>query len=551
VTVSDKLPAGLTATAMAGTGWTCSLGTLRCTRGDALGAGSSYPPITLMVKVAWNAPSIGYNTATVSGGGESNTSNDTAKDATPIPLVVGSGGTINLATGLNCYNQLITSNGTSDCHWAVKGNPAQAVEAGSADWNSGWLSDGANSDWIAINANQTSNGPAPYSFKLSFDLSGSDLSSVSLSGLWTIDDTGTLSLNGNQIASLDASTSPWRSLHSFLVPAGSPFFKQGLNTLTITMTWNDNNHEGVRLEGTVRSYATPQPDLTISKTHTGEFTQGQVGATYTLGVSNVGTLPSSGTVTVTDNLPTRLGTATAMAGAGWTCSLGTLSCTRGDALGAGSSYPPITLTIKVGANAPTIVTNTATVSGGGESYKGNDTAGDRTMIALVVGSGGTINLATGLNCFNQLITTNGTSDCHWTVKGNRAQVVEPGGADWYSGWLSNGPHSNWIAINANQTSNGPPPYGFTLTFDLSGSNLSTVSLSGLWTIDYAGTLKLNGNWIAELYARTSPWTSLHSFSVPAGSPFFKQGLNILTITMTRNDNVNDGVRLEGVLMTTR
>ena len=44
-------------------------------------------------------------------------------------------------------------------------------------------------------------------------------------------------------------------------------------------------------------------DLTMTKTHTGAFTQGQTGATYTLTVSNGGTGPTSGAVAVIDTLP--------------------------------------------------------------------------------------------------------------------------------------------------------------------------------------------------------------------------------------------------------
>ena len=77
-------------------------------------------------------------------------------------------------------------------------------------------------------------------------------------------------------------------------------------------------------------------DLAIVKTAHGQFTQGQAGATYAIVVSNAGGAPSSGTVSVTDVLPAGL-TATAMAGTGWTCALGTLTCTRSDALAAGGA----------------------------------------------------------------------------------------------------------------------------------------------------------------------------------------------------------------------
>jgi hypothetical protein len=125
-------------------------------------------------------------------------------------------------------------------------------------------------------------------------------------------------------------------------------------------------------------------DLTLSATHAGNFSQGQVGAVYTLTVSNVGGSASSGTVSVVDVLPAGL-TATAMGGTGWTCTVSTLSCTRGDALGAGASYPAISLTVNVASNAPSSVTNTATVSGGGEVNTANDSVSDVTLIAVADG----------------------------------------------------------------------------------------------------------------------------------------------------------------------
>src|SRR5271165_6762071 len=123
-------------------------------------------------------------------------------------------------------------------------------------------------------------------------------------------------------------------------------------------------------------YIVPAPDLTVAKSHTGSFTQGQTGATYTITVSNSGTGPSTAAVTVADTLPTGL-TATAISGAGWTCTLGTLSCTRSDVLTPGGNYP-LTVTVNVASNAPASVTNTATVSGGGEVNTANDTATDPT-----------------------------------------------------------------------------------------------------------------------------------------------------------------------------
>ena len=84
ITVNDALPTGLTAIDFSGVNWICTLSPLQCTRGDVLVAGTSFEPITLTVNVAANAASSVTNTATVSGGAEANTANDSASDVTQI-----------------------------------------------------------------------------------------------------------------------------------------------------------------------------------------------------------------------------------------------------------------------------------------------------------------------------------------------------------------------------------------------------------------------------------------------------------------------------------
>ncbi|WP_263385226.1 beta strand repeat-containing protein [Granulicella arctica] len=86
VSVVDTLPSGFSATALTGTGWTCTVSTITCTRSDALAASVSYPAITLTVSIASSDIGTYNNTVAVSGGGETNTSNDTATNPT---IVVG------------------------------------------------------------------------------------------------------------------------------------------------------------------------------------------------------------------------------------------------------------------------------------------------------------------------------------------------------------------------------------------------------------------------------------------------------------------------------
>jgi uncharacterized repeat protein (TIGR01451 family) len=84
VEVVDILPAGLTATAIGGDGWNCSLTSLRCTRADPLNSNTAYPPVVLTVMVASTASAVVVNSASVSGGGELNTGNNSFSDPTNI-----------------------------------------------------------------------------------------------------------------------------------------------------------------------------------------------------------------------------------------------------------------------------------------------------------------------------------------------------------------------------------------------------------------------------------------------------------------------------------
>jgi uncharacterized repeat protein (TIGR01451 family) len=123
------------------------------------------------------------------------------------------------------------------------------------------------------------------------------------------------------------------------------------------------------------------PDLSIAKTHVGNFARGQAGALYTITVSNAATTDptNAATVTVTDTLPAGL-TATGIHGTGWTCTQPGGPCTRSDVLGAGASYPALTLTVNVGTTASSPQVNMVSVAGGGDGTPANNSASDPTTI---------------------------------------------------------------------------------------------------------------------------------------------------------------------------
>ncbi|MBK7660968.1 MAG: DUF11 domain-containing protein [Betaproteobacteria bacterium] len=126
-------------------------------------------------------------------------------------------------------------------------------------------------------------------------------------------------------------------------------------------------------------------DLQLVKSHAGSFTVGTSG-TYSLVVGNaLGAAPTSGTITVTDTLPAGLTFVSAI-GTGWSClhAAGVVTCTSSAVIAAGAtSANPIALTVAVGPTAVPNVTNTASVSGGGEPAvnNGNNAAADYTIVS--------------------------------------------------------------------------------------------------------------------------------------------------------------------------
>ncbi|MBU7315157.1 putative Ig domain-containing protein [Paenibacillus oleatilyticus] len=333
VTVKDTLPAGLTAAQLGGTGWTCDTGTLVCTRTDALAAGASYPDITLKVNVVANAPASVTNTAEVSGGGDANAANNTASDPTNIiqlpDLTIEKSHTGNFKQGQTgaAYTIIVRNAGTGTTSGTVTVAdtlPVGMTVTGFA--GVGWACDAgmvtcSRSDALA---------------------SGDSYPPITL----------TVDVAANAAALLT-------------------------NKVNVSGGGDVNNANNTASDPTT---IIPVADLTIAKSHTGSFTQGQASAVYTITVTNSGQGTTDGSaVTVTDTLPAGL-TLKGLGGNGWSCDSGTLSCTRSDALAGGNAYPPLTVTVSVDQDAPAGVTNSAVVSGGGEIHTGNNSASDATAI---------------------------------------------------------------------------------------------------------------------------------------------------------------------------
>jgi len=106
------------------------------------------------------------------------------------------------------------------------------------------------------------------------------------------------------------------------------------------------------------------------------FVQGEQGAIYYIVVSSASAGPTSGPVTVTENPPTGESIISMAGGSVWTC--GASSCATSKSIAAGTSYPPIAVSVMVASNAASPLTNIATVSGGGSAL--SPSASDLTTV---------------------------------------------------------------------------------------------------------------------------------------------------------------------------
>jgi DNA/RNA endonuclease G (NUC1) len=222
----------------------------------------------------------------------------------------------------------------------------------------------SNLAWVLRSKVDAQTPPAPLNVGFS-PISGATNTSITITGT-NLDSTTNVTFNGTSASFTIVSPTQINAT----VPYGATSGHISVANLGGTLTTSSNF--------TVTGSA-PDIDLAVITTHAASFTQGDVGDSYTIIVTNMGTVAAVGTVTLADTLPAGL-SATAIGGTGWSADLGTLTCTRSDSLAGGASYPPITVTVNVSASAPASVTNTVTVSGGGDANPANNTVYDSIAI---------------------------------------------------------------------------------------------------------------------------------------------------------------------------
>ena len=124
------------------------------------------------------------------------------------------------------------------------------------------------------------------------------------------------------------------------------------------------------------------PELTISTAHVGtSFVQGQQGAQYVITVMNNAVTATTGTIAVSDILPTGL-TFVSGSGAGWNCSASghVVTCTDATAPIPASTTSSITLSVNVAGNSPFTESNSASVACTCTEIKINNNTSNTDMV---------------------------------------------------------------------------------------------------------------------------------------------------------------------------
>jgi uncharacterized repeat protein (TIGR01451 family) len=362
--VVDTVPSAFTLTAASGgsgTGWACSKSgqTVTCDRNDALPGGNTpVPDITIPVTPNTNLGSPFTNQATVYNPGDTNSGNNTATDSIPVNPANAPDLTI---TKSHTQNFVVGQNGTYTIR--VQNLGAQAVAGGSTITVTENLppsfdlvsAGGGASGWTCTNA-----GPATHpvaSFTCNFTLAAP---------------LGTNAFVPNDLPVVVTPTTV----------TGSPFN----NNVVVSPAAGETNNGNNSANDSTTVTAAAAPDLKITKSHIGNFTAGQP-ATFTISVQNIGTQDTSGTITVTDNMPTGL-TYVSGTGTTWTCNSApatTMSCSSSTAFVAGGPAQTITLTVNVASSAPSSISNTASVSAPpGDSNTANNTSTDTVTVNGIV-----------------------------------------------------------------------------------------------------------------------------------------------------------------------
>jgi hypothetical protein len=415
------------------------------------------------------------------------------------------------STGLDANGSPLAG-GAPDPHYSLTVNPdtgpGQAiVETGIP---SAWMADSTTAQWIGPQANTSTNLGGDYVYRTVIDLTGRDPSTLMIQGEWASDNEG-FDIRVNGVSTGNTGTPYYYGFTSY-----TPFWIYGTNS---SLNW-------------------------VAGTNTLDFYVQNDGAGYT-GL-NVDILES--------NLPIPPGVAPTITRAPLSQSalLGaTVTLTA-----AGSGSAPLSyqwekngVAIVGQTNLTLTLTNISPLDNGSYSFVVSNSAGSASATAVVSTAYEPVPgicFGTGLAADGSFLAVNAT-DPHYALTvspdpnfpGPGAIVVSNAWPIATGVWVLDGPNSQWIAPQADQSGasypdgsyggNYPGAYVYETTFNLGERDPSTVLILGGWAADDGGTnIVLNG--ASTGLATASGFGALTPFTL-SGTNGLVAGTNTLDFEM--------------------
>lgn len=341
--VMDTLPSGLTYNSVSGTGWSLAASSgqdYTFAHAGPLAAGASLDALTVTVYASASAVGTVINTATVtSAANDDDATNDTATDSTTV---------------------------------------LPSVDLSAAKSHTG--SSFAIGDSVTFDVAVTNSGPNDETGTITvYDELPAGLTYDSFSGTgWSLAASSGQEYTFTHAGPLNVSAS--LPTLSIVATVGAAAYPTADNTVTVYATSFDPTSSNDEATDTVT--VEPLVDLSISKSHTGNFSVGAAG-TYTIDVANTGSTADPGPIYVADTLPAGFNYSS-VSGTGWSLysnSGQVYTFVHAGPLATGATLPSLYINVTPASGTIGTFTNTVTVSSSStDTDPGNNTDTDPTTV---------------------------------------------------------------------------------------------------------------------------------------------------------------------------
>jgi len=423
--------------------------------------------------------------------------------AAPIPGIFN--------TGVDANGDMLPGSGAVDPHYTLIQSPdlnfpgPDAVTLNPGFPVGPWLAEESDGRWIAPQAASGEGEPGEYRYRISFDLSGFDETSASITGGWGVDNEGVdIFLNGVSTGNFNGDG--FGGLTAFSVTRG---FAAGVNTLdfVVTNAGGDPGPTGLRVEmsGTVLVPGEP-PSILEAPDSLSVFG----GEPFSLSVTADGASPLSYQWEL-DGVDIAGATA---------ANYDVFSAIPAD---AGDYTVIVTNNFGTATSDPPAVVSVAQAVPG--------------LFNTGVDDSGIVLSDAGIDPHYQIVINSDSESSEAVVEDSTVFPIVAGP------WIANNDTSKWIGPAFNTSASAGGDYTYRMTFDLTGFDPATAFIEGNWASDNVGNdILINGTSTGN--TNTGNFGVLTSFRIESDN--FLSGLNTIEFVLNNSAAGYTGLRVEGI-----